>query len=58
MRAMARRAGAQFVVVDLGPHTDTLHMNIITSCDAFQPVVNPCSFSCFSTFNLLHGGWL
>lgn len=54
MRGMARRAGAKFVLVDLGPHTDTLHKNIITSCDAIQPVVGACSFSCNSTFKLLH----
>lgn len=28
---------------------------IITSCDAIQPVVNACSYSVFSTFNMLHG---
>lgn len=28
---------------------------IITSCDAILPVVNACTFSCFSTYTLLRG---
>lgn len=47
--------GAQFAIVDLGPHNDTLHKDIVTSCDAIVPVVNACSYSCASTFNMLHG---
>lgn len=54
MLGMARSVGASFVIVDLGPHTDTLHKVIITSCHAIQPVVGACIFSCFSTRTLLH----
>lgn len=38
---MARNAGAAFVVVDLGPHIDTLHKMIISSCDALVPTRCP-----------------
>lgn len=43
------------VIVDLGPHTDTLHKDLLCSCDAILPVVNACIFSCYSTRSMLHG---
>ncbi|PSC70756.1 chromosome partitioning [Micractinium conductrix] len=55
MISMACAVQAQFVIVDLGPHTDTLHKDLLCSCDAILPVVNACIFSCYSTRSMLHG---
>jgi hypothetical protein len=54
---MAMAVQASFVLLDLGPHTDTLHKCLITSCDAIQPVVGACSYSCMSTYRLVHSEW-
>ncbi|PRW60766.1 alpha beta-hydrolase [Chlorella sorokiniana] len=54
MRNMAKSVGAQFVIVDLGPHNDILHKVVISSCNAVQGVLDACHYTAYSLYNMLH----